>query len=150
MPKVYCYHEVTKEFLCEDKARIDPLESELTETLVWLLPANSTFIAPPLAYNHPGFVWCFKDGEWLEEEDNRGLIFKKSDASPSLFNKLGEIPEGYTTFIPPSEFPKWDGEKWVIDEERVLKEKEESIIRGEMDRLLREQVFKDLKERGVI
>ncbi|MGD2072720.1 MAG: hypothetical protein PVG65_04450, partial [Candidatus Thorarchaeota archaeon] len=28
---------------------------------------------------------------------------------------IGPIPDGYTEKVPPEEFPKWNGNDWVVD-----------------------------------
>lgn len=46
MKKVYFYDENTKEFVSEENALKDPLESKIQGKDVWLLPANATFDEP--------------------------------------------------------------------------------------------------------
>ena len=66
--QVYKYDEQTKEYIGEEQALIDPLESELQGKEIYLLPANATFEKPNL---QEGFasVW---NGKWENIEDNRG------------------------------------------------------------------------------
>lgn len=65
MKKVYFYDENTKEFVSEENALKDPLESKIQGKDVWLLPANATFDEPLQAKE--GFKIVFKDG-WEYEE----------------------------------------------------------------------------------
>lgn len=65
MKKVYFYDENTKEFVSEENALKDPLESKIQGKDVWLLPANATFDIPP-EYKE-GYKVVYKDG-WEYEE----------------------------------------------------------------------------------
>lgn len=64
--KAYLYDEFTKEFISEVNAQIDPLESQLKEEDVFLLPANASF-TPPLE-EKDGFKVVFNGDEWVYEE----------------------------------------------------------------------------------
>ena len=66
--QVYKYDEQTKEYIGEEQALIDPLESELQGKEIYLLPANATFEKPNLQ-NGFASVW---NGKWENIEDNRG------------------------------------------------------------------------------
>lgn len=63
--KVYFYDEITKEFVSEENALKDPLESKIQGKDVWLLPANATFDEP--LPNKDGYKVVYKDG-WKYEE----------------------------------------------------------------------------------
>jgi len=153
MPKIYHYDKESGEFVGEGKTRIDPVTTEQTEELTWLLPANATFIAPQMGVGKEGKFVLFFDKEkqeWKAVEDNRGLIYRKSDAFESYFNKLGEeIPEGWTRIVP-CEFPKWNEEesKWEVDEARKKIIAVEEMIGAEMYRLVREMAEINLKAQG--
>ena len=67
---VYKYDELTKEYTGVETAQLDPLESKVQGKEVYLLPANSTFIAPLVVKD--GYTQVFKDGVWNYVEDNRG------------------------------------------------------------------------------
>lgn len=65
--KAYLYDEITKEFISEVNAQIDPLESELREEEeVYLLPANASFTQP--LKEKEGFKVIFNGDEWVYEE----------------------------------------------------------------------------------
>lgn len=60
------YDEHTKEYIGEVEAQIDPLESELKEEEIYLLPANSTFDEP--IEEQEGFKIVFDGEKWISEE----------------------------------------------------------------------------------
>ena len=64
--KAYMYDEHTKEYIGEVDAQIDPLETELKEEEVYLLPANSTFEEP--MEEQEGFKIVFDGEKWVAEE----------------------------------------------------------------------------------
>lgn len=57
MKYVYQYDEKTKEYLGKAEALLDPLESQLQQKEIYLLPANATFSAPSL---QEGYVSVLK------------------------------------------------------------------------------------------
>jgi hypothetical protein len=148
--KIYNYDKESGEFLSEGKARIDPMTSEQTEVLTWLLPANATFIEPSVIGE--GFINLFDNEkqEWRAVADNRGNIYRKSDVFEAFHNKFGEdIPEGYTRLVPP-EFPIWNEAegKWDVDLVRKEAVEKEEMIGQEMYRLVRDMAEANLKAQG--
>ncbi len=67
---VYIYDEETKEFLREEEAFIDPLETQLKGEDVYLLPANATFEKP--LDKEDGKAVIFDGSAWKLVDDNRG------------------------------------------------------------------------------
>lgn len=102
---VYTYDENTREFLHITATELDPLETELQGKEVWLLPANSTFEAPPGAKEKEVAVW--ENGAWVIKEDHR----KKRDEGGAIIDESGtpfwlngdtyETPARYMTEIGP-------------------------------------------------
>ena len=67
---VYVYDEETKEFSYYEEAFLDPLESELKQENVYILPANATFEKPLNKVDGKAVVF---DGlTWTLIDDNRG------------------------------------------------------------------------------
>lgn len=64
--KVYLYDEITKEFIMEEDAHIDPLETKKKGENVYLLPANATFKEPMQAKE--GFKIVFNGNVWEYQE----------------------------------------------------------------------------------
>lgn len=108
--KIYNYDRITKEFTAESIAAEDPLEQGN-----WLVPANSTEIAPIL---EEGKVPVFNGTSWDLLENNRGLIYNILTQESSLFTELGPVPEGFTKVIPPGH-PCYtyitSSQEWEID-----------------------------------
>ena len=99
--QVYKYDEKTKEYLGKEEALLDPLETQLQQKEIYLLPAAATFIAPAL---QEGYVSVFQDGAWENLEDNRGKEYwLKDDAYGTPAHKmetLGALPAD-AVFTPP-------------------------------------------------
>lgn len=74
---VYFYDEETKEFLREEEAFIDPLESKLKGKPVYLLPANATFKKP--LDKQDGKAVVFNGSSWTLVDDNRGKFTIKDN-----------------------------------------------------------------------
>ena len=67
--QTYRFDGETKEFLCAEAAFLDPLESEAAGEAVYMLPADSTFDAPPAA--QPGYAAVWNGAAWELMEDHR-------------------------------------------------------------------------------
>ena len=93
MKYVYKYDEKTKEYLGKAEALLDPLETQLQQKEIYLLPAAATFIAPAL---QEGYVSVFQDGAWENLEDNRGKEYWLQDdayGTPARkMETLGALP----------------------------------------------------------
>lgn len=101
MKYVYKYDEKTKEYLGKAEALLDPLETQLQQKEIYLLPADATFSAPAL---QEGYVSVFKEGAWENIEDNRGKEYwlpeDKYGAPAHEMKELGPLPEGATLTVP--------------------------------------------------
>lgn len=101
MKYVYKYDEKTKEYLGKAEALLDPLETQLQQKEIYLLPADATFSEPTL---QEGYVSVFKEGAWENLEDNRGKEYwLKDDAYGTPAHKmetLGALPAD-AVFTPP-------------------------------------------------
>lgn len=91
---VYHYDEETKEFLYEEEASIDPLETGLKGENVYLLPANATFEKPLEKQDYKAVV--FNGETWEYIEDYRGVTVWKSYYESMVIEELGAIPDGYS------------------------------------------------------
>ncbi|WP_337799704.1 DUF4376 domain-containing protein [Phascolarctobacterium succinatutens] len=101
MKYVYKYDEKTKEYLGKAEALLDPLETQLQQKEIYLLPADATFSEPTL---QEGYVSVFKEGAWENIEDNRGKEYWLQDdayGTPARKMKtLGALPTD-AMFTPP-------------------------------------------------
>lgn len=114
--KIYNYHPETKEFLSEEFAREDPLESKIQGRSIYLLPAYSTFIECPKPQED--YAWCFNEerNNWFRVPDFRGQeAYSIYNGEGVIISGLGGIPLEYTSEKPDVDFPIWDGKKWVTD-----------------------------------
>ena len=75
--KVYLYDDETKEFLREEEAFVDPLETKKQGKKVYLLPANATFKQPKETKRGKAIV--FNGEEWVLVDDNRGKFTIKDN-----------------------------------------------------------------------
>lgn len=100
--KEYFYTEDTKEFIFEEDAFIDPLETELVGHDIFMLSANATFTEPPTKRDGYAIVWNGENWEYIE--DHRGTQYWFSNDSyytePMTMNKLGALPNGITLSRP--------------------------------------------------
>ena len=90
--QVYRYDEETKEYIGDEIAIVDPLESVKLGRTIYLLPANATFEKPNL---QDGFASVF-NGKWENIEDNRGkeywLDTDTFGTSAHTMKELGAFP----------------------------------------------------------
>ncbi|AXE32241.1 hypothetical protein DK842_21415 [Chromobacterium phragmitis] len=108
---VYSYHPHTGEYLGATLADRSPLDIDE----IWLLPAHSTELHPPLAGERQAAV--FLDGAWSLLQDWRGIpLWCQSTARP-IAAQLGETPDdvGATELQPPA-YGVWTGKSWDVDQ----------------------------------
>lgn len=80
------------------------------------MPGHSTDTDP--GEEAVGKIAVFTNGQWELDEDHRGdRVYSTADASPLTVDYIGPIKAGYTTVAPPGPYQKWDGKKWVVDED---------------------------------
>lgn len=102
----------TGEFLSSSPADPSPLEPD-----VWLYPAHSCQLEPPVVPEGFAAV-AVEDGKaWQIVADHRGAtVYSTETGEPRQWQALGNLPEGYTLQAPQSEFDTWQGDKWAPDE----------------------------------
>ena len=92
---VYKYHAITKEYLGNEEAIADPLETEIKGEFVPLIPANATLVEPPLK---EGFAAVYVGGAWELQEDNRGKEYwlpgDEYGTPARTMKELGALPQG--------------------------------------------------------
>ena len=55
---------------------------------------------------------------WEYVADHRGeTVYSTTTGEPVTVSQLGEYPEGTTTIAPSTAYDKWDGQKWVADDD---------------------------------
>ena len=81
---VYLIDETTGEYLGEYQAQESPLEVG-----VYITPEHSTDNAP--LDKEVGFAMCFKEGEWVQVVDSRGVWYQLDGAEVEVIDLLAEI-----------------------------------------------------------
>lgn len=88
------------------------------------LPAYCTDIEPPEVSNGSVAVFDATDRKWSVIEDHRGMtVYDISDGNPVYISSLGPLADNLTCVSPDGEFKKWDGNKWIKDDEAEKKVK---------------------------
>ena len=78
------------------------------------LPANAYLDAPKSVKDNQAII--HNGQQWTYPKDLRGtIIYSTETGAETTMQEVGEIPEGYTTSKPTSEFDSWDGKKWQLD-----------------------------------
>ena len=81
------------------------------------LPAHAYLEAPKNVKDNQAII--HNGQQWTYPRDLRGtIIYSTETGAETTMQEVGDIPEGYTTLKPRSEFDIWDGEKWVLDTEK--------------------------------
>lgn len=80
------------------------------------IPVNGIEIKEALPVK-TGYVWLYKNGEITQVKDNRGTYYLKETGEAFEFNEYGDVPDMLTKKAPYSPYDKWDGKKWVKDED---------------------------------
>ena len=81
------------------------------------LPANAYLDAPKSVKDNQAII--YNGQKWTYPKDLRGtIIYSIETGAEMAMQEVGEIPDGYTTLKPTSEFDSWNGEKWVLDAEK--------------------------------
>ena len=81
------------------------------------LPANAYLDAPKSVKDNQAII--HNGQQWTYPKDLRGtIIYSTETGAETTMQEAGDIPEGYTTLKPTSEFDVWNGEKWVLDTEK--------------------------------
>ena len=78
------------------------------------LPANAYLDAPKDVKDNQSII--HNGQQWTYPKDLRGTtIYSTETGAETTMEDVGDIPEGYTTLKPGSEFDSWDGKKWQLD-----------------------------------
>ena len=106
--KEYIFDRTTGEFIREQEAHIDPLESKKHGREIYLLSASGTTTPPP--EKEDGYTVIWNGTAWEQIEDHRGEIVWKSHAESMEIRELGPIPEGWVSDQPekPVEMADYD------------------------------------------
>lgn len=102
-----------------------------------LPPDNALRIAPEFKDGH----WpCEKNGEWIQIEDHRDkTIYNIETQEASKIEYLGSIKENFT-LLEPFQFSKWNGKKWVLDED------EQNAFKIKQNKMLKNSLLNEANE----
>lgn len=102
-----------------------------------LPPDNALRIAPEFK---EGFHPCEKNGTWVLVEDHRDeTVFDIETKESFKIDYLGEIKEGFTS-LEPFQFSKWNGKKWVLDED------EQNAFKIKQNKMLKNSLLNEANE----
>lgn len=90
--KIYNYDSITKEYIGESEASLDIEATKAEGHNVYYLPANATFTKPPKTLK---FEVAIYDNGWQKYEDFRGCWIVDEEMKPIVYDKIGELPDGF-------------------------------------------------------
>lgn len=90
--KIYNFDEITKEYLFESEASLDPQATKNQGKEVYLIPDCATVKKPPSVQKNE--ICIFLNG-WQIKSDFRGQYIVNSDMIPEIVEEIGNIKEGY-------------------------------------------------------
>lgn len=119
------FHRNSGEYLGSSERQLDVYATGVLEKEVYVIPAQTTLIAPPVA--PIGYVACFINEEWVLVEDCRGkTLYKKvifgTQADEKIVMELGEEKDPEYTLLKPPEPNSdysWIGEEWAPDQAKI-------------------------------
>lgn len=131
---VYSYNDITGEFVGAMDAY----------TVIGTgIPGSSTLTEPP--ETAAGEVALWDGSDWRIEEDHRGeTVYSTENQQSFVIEAIGPYPSGFTPLKPESQFDRWDGDKWVLDEQA----QEESAISDADNK--KQQLINDATQRIVV
>jgi hypothetical protein len=91
--QLYLYDATTKEYTEQIEAYIDPAETQIKGEPVFMYPANSTDIEPPVVLENQ--VCVFENESWIVKADYRGQYQCDSNLKVSKVETIGELEQGY-------------------------------------------------------
>lgn len=89
---VYNYDPITTEYTDSCEASLDPAQSKIEGKEVYLIPAYATTVKPPKAKTNEVVIY---DNGWQIKADYRGKYIVNNDMEPYIYDKIGNLPEGY-------------------------------------------------------
>lgn len=90
--KIYNFDKITKEYLFESEASLDPQATKNQGKEVYLIPDCATVKKPPSIQEHEVLIF---DKSWKIVPDYRGLYIVSEDMIPEIVEEIGSIKEGY-------------------------------------------------------
>lgn len=164
LKKCYTYDGTTKEYLYENIAQYDELESKKQKRDIYAMPPNSTFAIPPAKQKGKAIVF---NGSWSYVNDYRGCLVL-SNNTVSVNTELGDV-QGMIT---PENISKYDfinvkveindistymfffeyleSENLYIDSNGIIKEKPEPTIQEQLEAKENEYQMNRWQREGIL
>lgn len=120
----------------------DPLTGEFTKS-TYEYVAEGLGIPPSVSLEAPndvddGYAIVRENNKWKYPRDYRGnTIYSIVTGESVLVTEIGNIPDGFTLLKPASEFDVWNGEEWVLDEEKK-RQHDLAVLQLQQSQLIKE------------
>ncbi len=75
-----------------------------------------------------GYIWLYKEGKPVQVKDNRGIYYSKETGDKVEYTEYGDLPDTLTKKAPSSQYDKWDGKKWVKDEQAEIEDLKQQAL----------------------
>lgn len=89
---IYNYDQFTNEYIGSSEAYLDVEETKIQGKEVYSLPAYASFDKPPKAKANETVIY---NNGWQIVADYRGKYIVNNDMQPFIYDKTGNLPEGY-------------------------------------------------------
>lgn len=113
---IYNFDPETKEFTCESKAYLDPLETKMAGSNIYTKPAKSTFIKPPKTKKNQVLVFDEEEEKWIIKKDFRGTEYYDVNGDKHIITNIDETVPNDAILEQPTNFitkPKYENGKWI-------------------------------------
>ncbi|WP_421415972.1 tail fiber assembly protein [Serratia plymuthica] len=106
-------------------------ETFIVDDPYFTLPDEHTFVEPPKPKG--GYATQWNGLEWVYIEDYRGkTAFNIHTAAATVVSVVGPLDADYTFVPPTSMFDEWNGDSWVLNEE---KKKQAEIVQAQQKKV---------------
>ncbi|MGQ6075400.1 tail fiber assembly protein [Serratia sp. IR-2025] len=106
-------------------------ETFIVDGPYFTLPDEHTFVEPPKPKS--GYATQWNGQEWVYIEDYRGkTAFNIHTAAATVVSVVGPLDADYTFVPPTSMFDEWNGNSWVLNEE---KKKQAGIVQAQQKKV---------------
>jgi len=140
MGEVMIYnYDNSGEYTRSSELEYDPVEHQP------LVPALATMIEPPEQVD--GFAAVFADEQWSLVADTRGIYFSTSTGDEVRHDELGVLPAELTALKPNSPRHRWDGSKWIISPNALIRTEIAELEQSIDTSRIRREVFEGMRKK---
>jgi len=115
--KLYSFDRVTKEYLGETIAPLDPVLTKKNGKPTYACTTTSTFQKPPEIKENEILIYDFENDSWIIKKDFRGKEYYLPNGNKIIITNIDElIPEDAILEPPPNSLitkPKYENNQWV-------------------------------------